>query len=121
MADRKRIHIQLVFAENDLNRAITIRDSIRAELNDMGVDIHRLDADLSVSREDNVNETGNYIAHLQVRFIRNHTRFRDFMTTLKDSIPANRILLGSRITIHDCNHDDIDVHPCVETVLWEKT
>ncbi len=119
--DRKRIHIDLVFAPNDLNRARNIRDQIRSELNAMGVDIHRLDADLSVSREDDVMDTGNYIAHLQVRFVRNHTHFRDFLNTLRQSIPANKLLVGSRIAIHDCNHDDIDVHPCVETVLWEKT
>ncbi len=121
MAEKKRIHIELVFSATDLNGARNIRDQIKAELTDMVVDIHRLDADISLSRENSVEETGNYHARLQVRFIRNHTRFRDFLNTLKGSIPANKLLVGSKISIHDCNHDDADVHPCVETVIWEKT
>ena len=118
MADRKRIQVYLIFASNDENRVRTLRDQIKTELTSMDADIHKRDVDAGFSYDD---ITDTISLNLQIRFNRNHNQFRDFINTLRQTIPANKLLVGSKIAIHDCNHDDVDVHPCVETVLWEKT
>ena len=118
MADKKRIQVYLIFNANDQNRVRTLRDQIRTELIAMDEDIHRIDVDANFSYDD---ITDTIALNLHIRFERNHTQFRDFINTLRQSIPANRLLVGSKISIHDCNHGDADVHPCVETVIWEKT
>lgn len=120
MADKKRIHIDLVFSINDLSGVQNLRDQIKTELTSMDIDIYKRDINAGFYR-DGLDGTGDIHLYLQIRFKRNHTQFRDFMNTLRQSIPANKLLVGSKVSIHNCNHDDADVHPCVETVIWEKT
>jgi len=111
--------IQMTLIIDTVAHARTIRDSVKAKLNSMNIDIFKLDADV----EHSINIDGVLIAFVDVRW-KSTAKANEFRDWVKDrarnSLVMTWILSGSKAQLHTCTHADAVVVPCVVDEIWSK-
>lgn len=120
--DKKRIHTFFRINKTDLDKANQLKQTIKDELDAPGKhDVFAKDLEVTISEEDPGSDI--LLVQSQTRFNSNHGLFKGFIEQLEHNPQFSASYLpGSRVTIHDCPHHRIQsqLHPCVETIIWEK-